>query len=277
MSTLTHPPVWSLLTHASLDALLELSAGGMPEVITVDATADAAMTASLVGTTRLMIQRAQALAGLTLTATGALSRADVRALFDAMTWPGYDKAQVLLMNKVLNEIDVMPVEATRLIAQTAKLLRKRQRRLLVTNAGAALAHEEQAGDLFRCLFETMFWRVNLGYFDRVPMEAWPQNHIGIVLWCLSVMSPKWVAREDLMRSCTVWDPALDHGPADYAGFAFESRVLRPLTWLGLFETRLVGDESAPSWRRDRQYRKAPLFDQAIRFRIELAKPTGLSH
>ena len=277
MTTLTYPPVWSLLTHAGLHALLELSAGGMPEVITVEATADAAMAAPLVGTTRQMIQRAQAHSGLTLTATGALSRAHVRALFDAMTWPGYDKAQVLLMNKVLNEIDVMPVEATRLVAQTAKLFRKRQKRLIATKAGAALDREEQAGELFRCLFETVFWRVNLGYFDRVPMEAWPQNHIGIVLWCLSITSPEWVAREHLMRSCTVWDPALDHGPADFAGFAFESRVLRPLTWLGLFETRLVGDESAPSWRRDRQYRKAPLFDQAIRFRIELAKPVGLSH
>ncbi|MCJ2022099.1 hypothetical protein MKK84_32650 [Methylobacterium sp. E-065] len=249
----------------------------MPEVITVDATADAAITAPLVGTTRLMIQRAQALAGLTLTATGALSRADVRALFDAMTWPGYNKAQELLMNKVLNEIDVMPVEATRLIAQTAKLFRKGQKRLIATKAGAALGREEQASELFRCLFETVFWRVNLGYFDRVPTEAWPQNHIGIVLWCLSITSPEWVAREDLMRSCTVWDPALDHGPADFAGFAFESRVLRPLTWLGLFETQLAGDESAPSWRRDRQYRKAPLFDQAIRFRLELAKPAGLAH
>ena len=235
------------------------------------------MAAPLVDITRLMNARAQALGGLTLTATGALSRADVRALSDAMIWPGYDKAQVLTMNKVLNEIDVMPVEATLLIAETAKLLRKRQRRLLVTKAGAALAHEEQAGDLFRCLFDTMFWRVNLGYFDRVPMEAWPQNHISIVLWCLSVMSPEWVAREDLMRICTIWDPALDQGPADYAGFAFESRVLRPLTWLGLFETRLAGDESAPSWRRDRQHRKARLFDQAIRFRIELAKPVGLAH
>ncbi|WP_156647849.1 hypothetical protein [Methylobacterium sp. Leaf87] len=260
-----------------MDSLLDLPGGGMPEVITVDATADHAMAAQLVGTTRLMIQRAQALAGLTLTATGALSRADVRALFDAMTWPGYDKAQVLSMNKVLNEIDVMPVEATRIIAQTAKLLRKRQRRLLVTKAGATLVRDDQAADLFRCLFETMFWRVNLGYFDRVPVEAWPQNHIGIVLWCLSVMSPDWIAREDLMRSCTVWDPALDYGPADFAGFAFESRVLRPLTWLGLFETRLVGDESAPSWRRDRQYRKAPSFDRAIRFRVELDKPVGLAH
>lgn len=234
MSTLTHPPVWSLLTRGSLDALLDLHAGGIPEVITVDAEGDAAMATPLVATTRLMMDRAKALSGLTLTDTGALSRADVRALFDALAWPGYDKAQVLAGNKVLNEIDVMPVEATRLVAQTAKLFRKRQRRLLVTKAGAALGREEQANDLFRCLFETVFWRINLGYFDRVPVEAWPQNHIGIVLCCLSLMSPAWVAREDLMRSCTVWDPALDHGPADFAGFAFESRVLRPLTWFGLF-------------------------------------------
>jgi hypothetical protein len=77
-----------------------------------------------------------------------------------------------------------------------------------------------------------------------------------------------------MRTCTVWDPALDEGPADYAGYAFESRVLRPLTWFGLFETRLVGDESAPAWRRDRQYRKTPLSDQALRFNVQLAKPAG---
>jgi hypothetical protein len=263
--------------HASLQALLDLPAGGMPEVISVDSDRDAAMAAPLVVTTRLMMDRAQDHAGLTLTATGALCRSDVRAMFDAMSWPDYDKAQVLVMNKVLNEIDVMPVEATRLIAQTAKLMRKREKRLLVTKAGVALGREEQANELFRSLFETVFWRINLGYFDRVPVEAWPQNHIGIVLWCLSVMSLEWVAREDLMRSCTVWDPALDDGPADFAGYAFESRVLRPLTWLGLFETRLVGDESAPSWSRDRQYRKAPLFDQAIRFRVELAKPVGLAH
>ncbi|KQO66332.1 hypothetical protein ASF22_20555 [Methylobacterium sp. Leaf87] len=277
MTTLTHPPVWSLLTHASLDALLDRPGRGMPEVIAIDAGGDAAMAAPLVATTRQMIERAQAHTGLTLTATGALCRADVRAMFDAMSWPDYDKAQVLVMNKVLNEIDVMPVEATRLIAQTAKLMRKREKRLLVTKAGVALGREEQASELFRCLFQTVFWRINLGYFDRVPVEAWPQNHIGIVLWCLSLMSPEWVAREDLMRSCTVWDPALDQGPADFAGYAFESRVLRPLTWLGLFETQLVGDKSAPSWRRDRQYRKAPLFDQAIRFRVDLTKPLGLAH
>jgi hypothetical protein len=31
----------------------------------------------------------------------------------------------------------------------------------------------------------------------------------------------------------VWEPALDEGPADFAAYAFESRVLRPLSWFGL--------------------------------------------
>ena len=97
--------------------------------------------------------------------------ADTRAIFDAMNWPGYEKAHVLIMNMVLNEADVMPVEFTRLTAQTAKLLRKREKRLLATKAGQALARQDQAVELFRLLLATVFWRINLGHFDRVPIEA----------------------------------------------------------------------------------------------------------
>jgi hypothetical protein len=62
----------------------------------------------------VLIKRAQAMGGLTLTVTGELSRSNTRAIFDATSWPGYDKAQVLTMHKVLNEADGMPVELTRL-------------------------------------------------------------------------------------------------------------------------------------------------------------------
>lgn len=110
-------------------------------------------------TTRLIVERAHSLGGLTLTATTALSRADVRAIFDTMERPGYDKAHVLIMNKVLNEADVMPVDLTQLAAQVAKLLRKRGKRLLVTKAGQALAQERQAEELFRRLFATVFWKL----------------------------------------------------------------------------------------------------------------------
>ena len=60
-------------------------------------------------------------------------------------------------------------------------------------------------------------------------------------------------------------------------YAFESRVLRPLSWFGLMEIRLIGDEYAPAWRRDRQYRKAGLFNRALRFDVEMAKHAGPAH
>ena len=278
MTTLADLPIWTLLTRPSLNALRCLDCS-MPTVIRVASSLDPTSLADvpLLATARLMIDRAQSFGGLTLTATGALSRADVRAIFDAMDWPDYDKAAVLAVNKVLNEADVMPVELTRLITQTAKLLRKREKRMLATKAGRALADLDAASDLFACLFATTFWQVNLAYFDRVPFETWPQNHVGIVLWCLSVSGQDWFRPEDLMRSCTVWDPALDEGPADFPGYAFESRVLRPLTWLGLMDMRLIGDEGQPVWRRDRQYRKAALFDLALRFDVEMVKPPGRAH
>lgn len=278
MTTLAEPPIWSLLTLPSLEALLSRD-GSMPAAITFAHALDEVSVAEapLLALTRLMIERAQALGGLTLTATGSLSRADVRAFFDEMTWPGYDKANVLVMNKVLNEADVMPVEITRRIAQDVKLLRKREKRLLASKSGTMLIREDQAGALFRQLFVTTFWDVNLAYFDRVPLEAWPQNHIGIVLWCLSVAGHEWFKAEDLIRTCTVWDGTLDEGPVDFAGFAFESRVLRPLTWFGLMETRLEGDADVPEWRRARQYRKSELFDRALRFEVQMNKPSGVSH
>ncbi|WP_238192986.1 hypothetical protein [Methylobacterium frigidaeris] len=278
MTTLAELPIWTLLTRPSLEALLSRD-GSMPEAIKIAADLHdvSVADAPLLALTRLMIQRAQALDGLTLTATGALSRIDVRAFFDEMTWPGYDKANVLVMNKALNEADVMPVEITRRIAQDLKLLRKRERRLLASKAGTMLVRENQAAALFRQLFATTFWEINLAYFDRVPLEAWPQNHIGIVLWCLSVAGHEWFKAEDLIRTCTVWDDTLDEGPLDFAGFAFESRVLRPLTWFGLMETRLEGEDDVPDWRRARQYRKTALFDRALRFEVQMNNPSGVSH
>lgn len=272
-------PIWAMLTPPSLDALLLSRGQAMPPAITLapDLDATSAANAPLLATTRLMIQRAQATDGLTLTTTGALSRADVRALFDAMSWPGYDKDNALAMNKVLNEADVMPVELTRLIAQTAKLLRKREKRLLATKSGSGLAELEAAAELFAKLFATIFWQISLSYFDRVPFEAWPQNHIGIVLWCLSVAGEGWFLPEDQMRTCTVWEPTLDERHPDFPAYAFESRVLRPLSWLGLLEMRMIGDPNAPTWQRDRQYRKAALFDRVLRFDVKVAKPPGPAH
>ena len=117
-----------------------------------------------------MIERAVLGGGLKLTATGALSRADTKALFDEIEWPDYDKAKVLAFNKVLNEDDVLPVQLTRIVLQEAKLLRARKGRLLATKRARELLGLDRTAELYRDLFEASFWRINLAYFDRIPVN-----------------------------------------------------------------------------------------------------------
>lgn len=75
-------------------------------------------------------------------------------------------------------------------AQDARLLRAAKGRLLPTRRATALLELSGTSDLFRTMFETAFWRINLAYFDRLPIEHWPQTHIGVVLWSLSVAAHK---------------------------------------------------------------------------------------
>ncbi|MBP1180929.1 hypothetical protein [Methylobacterium sp. PvR107] len=272
-------PAWSLLARSSVTELLARPDGGPPSVIRLGLGLDAISTSKmpLLVTLRLMLVRAQATGGLTLTATHAVSRADTRALFDALDWPDYDKAQVLAANKVLNEADVMPVETTRLIAQAAKFLRRRERKLLTTKVGKDLAVENHALELFQRLFALVFWRIDLGSLDRVPIDRWPQDHVGLVLWCLSVAAREWSSIGGLLPVCTVIDAAAEAAAPDFLAFAFECRILRPLTWFGLLETRRVGEPGSFSWRYVREYRTTSLFDRALTFEVEIAQPSGLRH
>lgn len=279
MTKIEHLPAWSLLTPSGIAGLLARPNGGSPETIRLGSNLDEISAAGmpLLATLSLMLPRAQASGGLTLTATHALSRADTRALFDALVWPDYDKEEVLAVNKVLNEGDVMPVEVTRLIAQAAKLLRRRERKLVATKRGQEFASGSSAVEAFRRLFALIFWQIDLGSLDRVPVERWPQDHVGLVLWCLSVAARDWSSVGELLPVCTVLDAAAEGSAADHLAFAFEGRILRPLTWFGLLETRRVGEPGTFAWRYIREYRTAPLFDRALTFEAEVAASIGSKH
>ena len=64
---------------------------------------------------------------------------------------------------------------------------------------------------------------------------------------------------------------------DFLAIAFECRVLRPLTWFGLLETRRVGEPGSFAWRYVREYRVAPLFDRALVFDAQIAPAGGAHH
>ena len=171
----------------------------------------------------------------------------------------------------MNEQDVLPIRFTRIMAKEAGLVRAYKGRLVATKRATDLLQPEQAPQLFKIVFETVFWRMNLAYLDRMPGEHWPQNHIGLVLWCLSVVAHEWDTPDDLMSTCTMPDGELGAAARDFPEFAMVTRVLRPLTWFGLMEASNIDTDRAPLWRRDRQYRKTPLYDRVLSFVVALRK------
>lgn len=273
----TIPPAWAHLEPASLKALLE-PPGRVPRALRLtphNVPAEAALQAPMVRAARLLLELAVEKGGLVLTPAGALKRVDVRHVFDQTEWPGYDKATTLAMNKVINEHDAYGVLFTRIALQAAGLLRKRSGVLKASKTAKAMLAPEAAPALLAALFEAVFWKMNLQDFDRNPIEFWPQHHMGVVLWGLSVTAHSWSSAGDLMPACTIMDTLEKVPRPDLPEFAMVSRVLRPLTWLGLLESRKQAPQAG--WGFDEELRKAPLFGQLVGFEVELQGAEGARH
>ena len=263
-------PAWSLLDQTALELLL----GPAPAISVVDHAQEGIAEAPLIALIRLLIARAIAGKGLYLTATGNLSRADVGALFAQLDWPGFDKETALALNKVLNERDVFPIHIARIVAREGKLLRKHKDRFLATNRARILIEPGQQVALFRVVFETLLWRINLAYFDGIAIDDWPQDHIGIVLWSLSVSAQRWMAPGALMPICTLPCTSEPLNRWHTPEYAFEARVLRQLTWLGLMEARRSIADHPFSVQ---EYRKTPAFDQMLRFDVSFSTRLSPAH
>jgi hypothetical protein len=220
-------------------------------------------------TARTLLQRAADNGGLKLTATGNLSRSVVAEMIQLIEWADFDKTTMFDLNKVINEPDFFPAHFVRLLLQTTKLLRKNRDRLVPTRLGKTMVANERQGALQALLFHIAFWHANLGYFDRNPVQSWPQNDVGIVLWSLSASANDWMHPVTLTRLCTVPVIGVLEASWDLGSFAMESRVLRPLTWFGLLEWRW---EERPGLGEPRLYRKTPLFDRLLKFKVQIERP-----
>jgi len=86
-----------------------------------------------------------------------------------------------------------------MLLQATKLLRKNRDTLMTARLGKKMLDPEQQGALQALLFHVTFWHLNLGYFDRNPIESWPQNDVGVVLWSLSASANDWLPPEKLTR------------------------------------------------------------------------------
>ena len=269
-------PAWTLLEFDSFNALRrEPSRDGSAIRLTANIS-DADLVASAVASNALrLLQKAGHSGGLKLTASGNLSRAVVAEMRDALEWPGYNKDEEFRFHRVINEPDFLPLHFVRILCQGAGLMRRYRGSLRLTQVGKRVLTASGRGGLQAILFHVTFWLTNLASFDRVPLASWPQSDIGIVLWCLSTSALGWETPERLMRLCTVPVIGVLEAKWDFPRSAFEVRVLRPLTWFGVLESRQ--DEPVDSEPTRPRYRKTPFFDQFVSFDVRLETHAGDRH
>jgi hypothetical protein len=263
-------PCWTLLGFDSYRALHdEPSAGNQVIRLEPNLTQTDLSGSAVTRNVLLVLRLAADTGGLALTATGNLSRAVVAEMCEIIEWPDYDKQELFRFSKVINEPDFLPLHFVRVLAQATKLFRAQHGKLMPTRLGKSMLVEKRHGALQALLFHIAFWHLNLGYFDRNPIDSWPQSDVGVVLWSLSASANDWLDRETLTRLCTIPIIGVLESTWDFGSSAMEARILRPLTWFGLLEYR---SETGPG-RVDRHlYRKTPLFDQFVKFNIQIEKP-----
>ena len=262
-------PAWTMLEFDSFNALRHEPSATNHAIRLEPDLADAEISVSAVTTNALLLlQRAAQTGGLKLTATGNLSRAVVEEMFGTIKAPDYDKDELLRYQKVINEPDFLPLHFIRILTQTAKLIRTHRGKLVLTPLGRRLLAAERHGPLQAVLFHVAFWHMNLAYFDRYALDSWPLTQVGVILWSLSASAHDWLPRETLTRLCT--SPVIDvlEWEWDLGSSAMVARILRPLVWFGLLESRTEPRSSTEVVDR-RLYRKAPLFDRFVKFNVQV--------
>jgi hypothetical protein len=263
-------PAWTALDYDSYNALSEEpSASNKAIRLEPGLTAADLSGSAVVRAARTLLKHAIDAGGLKLTVRGNLSRAVVAEMCEIIEWPNFDKEELFYVSKVINEPDLLPLHFLRILMHASKLFRKYKGTLIPTRLGKGMLAEERCGPLQAILFHIAFWLLNLSYFDRTPFASWPQSDTGVVLWSLSVSADDWLDRETLTRLCTVPVIGVLEAAWDLGSFAMEARILRTLAWFGMLE-----HHREPMVRSaDRHlYRKTPLFDQFLKFDVEIERP-----
>src|SRR5215467_6306570 len=268
-------PAWTLLTFESLRALRhEPSATQTAIRIADDLTVREIAGSPVARNTLILLRQAIERGGLSLTATGNLSRAAVAEICKLIEWPDYDQADAFRFNKVVNEPDFLPLHVVRQLAQEATLVRVQRGKLVTTPLGKSMLSEQ--GSLLAILFHLAFWHMDLGYFGRGLLGSWPQADVGVVLWSLSICANDWQTTEKLTRLCTIPEPAMFSETWDRTPYAMEAKILRPLLWFGLLEHRSEKIPDSP-FGEHHFYRKAELFERLLAFDVHLGLSEGARH
>lgn len=221
---------------------LKWDADEFPMRMAEDLPLDLCERSRLFKNSRRLLIAIQAAGGIKMTSSGNLIRAFVAEMIDALDVNREVINWITKYKKAINEEDAWDLHLTRVICQSARLIRPYRGKFRVLKKAEKLLEEHHAGKLYRQLFTGLFTRFNLAYMDgRCPCHAIQQT-LPYILYRLGKLSwDQWRTIEEL--------PALILLPAVLAEVEYECshsysqtvsdivayRALRPLVELGLLE------------------------------------------
>jgi hypothetical protein len=270
-------PAWTLLSYDSFTALhAPPSPKTGPIRLATDLTKDEIEQSTVTRNALILLRAASIGVVLKLTSTGNLSRAVVSEMSNLFWWPDFERSIAFEFNKVVNELDFLPLHFVRHLTQAATLLRKYKGHLKISSAGRRMIKEPNIQALQALLFHVAFWHLDLGVLGRVLHHGWLQRDTGIILWCLSVSANEWQPPTHLSRLCTIPINGVLDQEWDTASYAIEAQVLRPLQWFGLLEHR--EEKTGPAILTKKHfYRKTAMFDRFLSFDVQLESAGSLWH
>jgi hypothetical protein len=221
--------------------------------------------------TRLFLRLLHEDKGAQLTVAGNLTRAGVASLSGRMPWPRrhYESLNRTL-TKVVNERDVFPLHIIRIICECADLTSKRRNRLTASRRAQEMCEDGQAGALFRHLFVTFFRRFSLDYLSPFAETPEVQRSAAFILWVLHTAARRWRSAAELVPGILLpyvrQKTSVVSSLPDASEWILEEEILAPLEWFGMLESSMSEQDRGTS-QADPKYRKTPLFDQFLSFKV----------
>lgn len=202
--------------------------------------------------------------GITLTKSGAFYRKLVTWAAEDFRWPGYEAEELYRLNKVLNELDFLPLAIMHELLMGARLIRHYKGKAVLTKAGKAMIGDY--GALQAELFDTFFTGFDFLGHERFPIEYDEADFVHF-LGVVQNRLDDWVPLTELAGWCLPLDlvTRYRYSPVEDASYYLLSRLVRPLTWLGMME-RHPGAEKYSGFDK-LSYRKTPLLDRFLSFKV----------
>jgi len=222
--------------------------------------------------TRTLLKALLDSGGVPATSSKNLSRAFVSAVHPLIC---DEKAldEIHRYRKTVNEQDVRPLHIGRVVAQAAGLIRLHKGKFMLPRAKAALLTDDQAGELYRCLFIAFFRKFNLAYAHPFAVDAdGLQTCAGYTLYRLGIVAADWLAMDALPEHALL-RAVRDEIEAGIRGHVYwtvsrvaTGRLVSPLTEWGLLEGRY---EPLSDFARElKAVRITPLYRAFLRFDLQ---------